>query len=164
MKKFKRFLRRGLEPIPFWLLFFAPVSLVISLFVSAAVDFSLFEVPNALEVLFGGPYSPGVMLGGVIWVSLFLFSLFFVLFLWFGQFLASLFILIKKRRKGVAAVRDNWIMVYVDDVVYDRLHQMADMAGCSVPYFCNCVLQCVEPDELAAAAAELHEEAADAND
>lgn len=52
-----------------------------------------------------------------------------------------------KRRKGPDAVRDNLLEVYVDDVVYDRLHQMAD--ECDIPFgiFCRICLERVDPSE-----------------
>lgn len=52
-----------------------------------------------------------------------------------------------KRRKGPDAVRDNLLEVYVDDVVYDRLHQMA--VECDIPFgtFCRICLERVDPSE-----------------
>lgn len=52
-----------------------------------------------------------------------------------------------KRRKGPDAVRDNMIELYVDDVVYERLHQMAD--ECDMPFgtFCRICLERVDPSE-----------------
>lgn len=50
-------------------------------------------------------------------------------------------------RKGPDAVRDNLIELHVDDVVYDRLHQMAD--ECHMPFdiFCRICLERVDPSE-----------------
>lgn len=56
-----------------------------------------------------------------------------------------------RRLKGPEAVRDNLIELNVDDVVYGRLQEMAAMTGLSVSEFCRCVLQALEPDEMAAA-------------
>lgn len=58
---------------------------------------------------------------------------------------------ILKRLNGPESVRDNRIELEVDDVVYGRLQEMAAMTGLSVSEFCCCVLQALEPDDLAAA-------------
>ena len=54
-----------------------------------------------------------------------------------------------KRRKGPEAVKDNLIEVYVDDATFDRVDQIAEMVGLSVPVFCSCVLQALELDDFA---------------
>lgn len=63
-----------------------------------------------------------------------------------------------RRLKGPEAVRDNLIELNVDDVVYGRLQEMAAMTGLPVSEFCCCVLQTLEPDELAASYVGLYEE------
>lgn len=63
-----------------------------------------------------------------------------------------------KRRKGPEAVKDNLIELYVDDVVYGRLQEMAAITGLSVSEFCCCVLGTLDVGELCASYVELHEE------
>jgi hypothetical protein len=47
------------------------------------------------------------------------------------------------------------IECYVDPAAYDRLQQMADEFDLSLPTFCSCCLECVDPVELAAAGERL---------
>lgn len=149
MKKIKRFFRSACEPIPLWALALLALLLPILLAAAIALDPSAYSDPELLEYLFNSDtFSPDVMVsilgfsGVVLGVSYAVLSLFFV------GCMYALFRLIKKRRKGAATVKDNWIMVHVDDDTYDRLHQMSADCKLSTSRFCAAVLEAIQDGDL----------------
>ena len=148
MKKFKRFLRCACEPVPLWVLAVIALLLPILFSIVIAFDLSAFSSPELLEYLIDGSFSPDIMVFLLCVAGMTVGAEFIVCLLFFSGCMDSLYGLIRKCRKGAAAVKDNWIMVYVDDDTYDRLHQMSADCKLSTSRFCAAVLEAIQDGDL----------------
>lgn len=157
----KKFIRKTLlSPVDLVDLLLVPV--VCFVFLCTLLKFApdlLAMPPEFMDLLAGMSYSPDVIVSFLYFAGFMAgFFIYFCISLScsLGKWLSDLFV---KRREGPEAVKDNLIQVYVDDVVYGRLQEMADEHDISLADFCGICLEAVDPDVLAAAVAELDEEA-----
>lgn len=148
MKKLKRFFRSACEPVPLWVLAFIVLLCPVFAAIAGSLNLSNLSCPELLEWMYDGSFTPDVKIGILAYSGATAGFFLIVLLLFFFGCIYSLSGLIEKRRKGVAAVRDNWITVYVDDDSYDRLQKMAADCNLSTSQFCAAVLASTEDGDL----------------
>ena len=148
-KKFKRFIRHMFRPIWAGELFICGVVVVVLgiLFLHYRPD-SFLPSPELANYLASLPYPIEAIFMFLIFIGVAAGLLvFWIVHIWVALLDVCLYAFLK-RKKGPDAVKDNVLILSVDDILYVRLSLMAAEYDMGLNQFCVSVLDSVSPFDL----------------
>lgn len=158
-KKFKRFIRHMSRPIWAGELFICGVVVVVLgiIFLHYRPD-SFLPPPELSNYLASLPYPIEAIFMFLIFIGVAAgFFIFWLVHIWCAllDVCSRVFL---KRKKGPDAVKDNVLIISVDDVLYDRLSLMAAEYDVRLNHFCVSVLDSISPIDLSDAMSRVCDE------
>ena len=149
MKKFLRFFSHLWKTESFALMFLGPLTLFLCFYLGRS-DYLLYSsLGDTFEYIVSLGFSSNHALVVFASASAFAFNSICIAFYTLISFFLWASDQLKKKRCGPDTVRDNFIVVCIDDVTYQRLESIIEDYDVKMADFCRFVLESVDPVLLA---------------